>query len=100
PTTAVYPLSLHDALPIFAERAGVGELAEVHRPRLGGHIDRAGEQDAVARHAGERMIDAGDLRVHRPEISAERILAKDRLDVVITDRKSTRLNSSHLVISY
>src|SRR5256885_9311400 len=62
-TTEIYPLSLHDALPISGgqELERLGELrAELNRPpQAGGGVG---------------------------------ILARDR--------KSTRLNSSHLVISY
>src|SRR5256885_9874384 len=61
-TTEIYTLSLHDALPIWAEKA-----REIHHDRV--ERDRAREVGASA----------------------------DELD---QDRKSTRLNSSHLVISY
>src|SRR5258705_5549357 len=76
-TTEIYPLSLHDALPI-CPGSQPGELA-VLWPQPIWKGDRA---DLVARH---RRVDThhvlGDLRLH-------------------LDRKSTRLNSSHLGISY
>src|SRR5437870_8947272 len=62
PTTEIYTLSLHDALPIYA--AGVEHRARDHPD------DPFGREDQSVR--------------------AEAII----------DRKSTRLNSSHVAISY
>src|SRR5256885_12370433 len=59
-TTEIYTLSLHDALPIYADHA------------LGRQADFLG-----------------------PDVVGLVVLGVDR-----EDRKSTRLNSSHLVISY
>src|SRR5436190_15255247 len=61
PTTEIYTLSLHDALPIF---------------------------DATSRKATRRSRRTPDDRARVP--------ARRR----VQDRKSTRLNSSHTVISY
>src|SRR2546426_9150798 len=72
-TTEIYTLSLHDALPISL------------RYRLG----RGGRGHGVLRRGGELRQDAGDVRE-----------ADWRLPAAAGDRKSTRLNSSHLVISY
>src|SRR5947207_11972166 len=70
PTTEIYTLSLHDALPILDARrlrsAGGGDC----RPRSRGH-------------------DGTEARASR-----------DRPHARARDRKSTRLNSSHTVISY
>src|SRR5688500_19612845 len=79
PATSPYTLSLHDALPICARCARQGTRARaapagVHRGR--GAPPRAG-------------------RAQRP-----REEVSDRRGGVHRDRKSTRLNSSHLVISY
>src|SRR5205807_9780524 len=74
-TTQIYTLSLHDALPISAaDQRG--------QPRADALVDdlRADEVDVAVEAAG------GD----------DLALAGDDLG----DRKSTRLNSSHLVISY
>src|SRR5690625_8052166 len=60
-TTAIYPLSLHDALPIFST--------------------------------------AGPLRLHRRDPSTFRMRTPPP-DRRRQDRKSTRLNSSHVAISY
>src|SRR5205814_8344237 len=69
-TTAIYTLSLHDALPIFAD---------FHRRDRSGrsHDGRDGRSGPIA------QIDRSDAGGARG-----------------IDRKSTRLNSSHLGISY
>src|SRR5947208_5847195 len=74
PTTAISTLSLHDALPIFDER-GRGEH--------GGDFELLAPARAIGIYEGGLVpVDAGD------------ILYRYR------DRKSTRLNSSHQIISY
>src|SRR2546426_2506025 len=75
-TTEIYTLSLHDALPISR-----GVDAE----------DRVQRRDGPIRP--ERELRA------RVEQSAEGVGGLDALRAD-ADRKSTRLNSSHLVISY
>src|SRR5688500_19873626 len=67
----IHPLSLHDALPIY-----------LRHPRRGGGHARA----ASPRRAGRaRRSMSGGNGMRRAQVR---------------DRKSTRLNSSHLVISY
>src|SRR5688500_19933573 len=74
-----YNLSLHDALPICLGELREGALEILHR-----------ERGALHEHAA--------VRSHRDE---ERLVGRvEGLDVAARDRKSTRLNSSHLVISY
>src|SRR2546426_12004744 len=72
-TTEIYTLSLHDALPIFFELVG-----------------------GQARAPGREAV--------RPENQRDQIeivlVGQARRAVGRQDRKSTRLNSSHLVISY
>src|SRR5436309_9811069 len=74
-TTEIYTLSLHDALPISRRRQGADQAGP-----LGAGHDRGGLPDVrrggLARRAGRR-----EARGRR-------------------DRKSTRLNSSHVKISY
>src|SRR5437899_9235673 len=74
--TTIYTLSLHDALPIYSRNAPPTPLARAHRRdhrrRRDSHVDP---------HHGYR--DGGD------DPAGE-----------LSDRKSTRLNSSHLGISY
>src|SRR5256885_16489139 len=72
-TTEIYTLSLHDALPILIE----------------------GARRDVARAA----VDDGG----RPQVRVTHLVrgpVRRRHGEAVRDRKSTRLNSSHLVISY
>src|SRR5262245_63150132 len=71
--TAIYTLSLHDALPISADRQ--------HPRRAAAWSRRAGLTPSVATSPGRSR--------------ARRAAPRSR-----PDRKSTRLNSSHLGISY
>src|SRR5438874_11738845 len=80
-TTAIYTLSLHDALPISGEGIADVQLLDLHvRPRLDEEVDRV---DAVV----ESLV-IGDRLLPRAVGAMRR------------DRKSTRLNSSHVEISY
>src|SRR5690606_41591185 len=79
PSTPIYTLSLHDALPISPGAVGIF-AADIER----GLVDLAvTERVGVAPHG---LL--GDL--------AE----ADALELQQRDRKSTRLNSSHVKISY
>src|SRR5690606_41891503 len=99
PTTDSYHLSLHDALPIWGRRfrqggkGGAGGLAHARAPHaraLHRHEARAEALEAGIVLIAGRLVD-GALA---PELGFER---QDRGAV---DRKSTRLNSSHVKISY
>src|SRR5258708_14927587 len=81
-TTEIYTLSLHDALPIFV--VADPRPMELRRRRL--------EPDALERHREARGRPP-PARVRRLEVAIER-------EVKPADRKSTRLNSSHQIISY
>src|SRR5256885_6145756 len=73
-TTEIYTLSLHDALPISQRLA----LRMIERP-------------------ADRLV----IRIDGQIIRGEQLHAVSfRIANVKKDRKSTRLNSSHLVISY
>src|SRR3989454_1385138 len=110
-TTEIYTLSLHDALPISAEtdraprapggyeRVGEREVRRIlgverrvrgpKVPRGVLELGRCGEPGQVGHPVGERPV--GERRVEgMPRLRGD----------VHGDRKSTRLNSSHLVISY
>src|SRR5207253_9348381 len=85
--TSIYTLSLHDALPIFISiRAGrhsrTRQEAEAHGLSSAGHPLRAASLPSHTRLHDRRRPRARDR--HRRE----------------QDRKSTRLNSSHVAISY
>src|SRR5256885_11467198 len=75
-TTEIYTLSLHDALPIsgaLARRRSAGKLAPDESERL------------------MRLVNIFEKAVQ---------LFEGKIRPAVKDRKSTRLNSSHLVISY
>src|SRR3712207_7608703 len=78
-TTEIYTLSLHDALPIFANRRlNLGDAVNAAQRGL----DATGDLDLELGRCGARLADR-----HGSRWKAE-------------DRKSTRLNSSHANISY
>src|SRR2546426_5543631 len=79
-TTEIYTLSLHDALPIFA----------LPRPAEMRINDEGGTEGVGAHHRSPERI----------SVSVPRIAAAADRTALQRDRKSTRLNSSHLVISY
>src|SRR5690606_41864959 len=92
---STYTLSLHDALPIlgaslasFADQAAAEALAAEHNGTVlhFDEIDQEFLQQAAAAQHGDMhdMIQQGDMH--------------DMGDMI--DRKSTRLNSSHVKISY
>src|SRR5690606_41840565 len=99
-TTAIYSLSLHDALPIY-----VG-----HFFRLG--VEEADNQDGVGidlpyfENFSQPIKDNATavIRFLRERIQAEPVIRIHRLPeflhLGVQDRKSTRLNSSHVKISY
>src|SRR5688500_20340450 len=76
--TLLYTLSLHDALPISARQP--------RRVEQGGRA-AAGRRAGARRAVPQRAVPALGDRAGRARDAA-------------ADRKSTRLNSSHLVISY
>src|SRR5437899_8682961 len=82
-TTAIYTLSLHDALPIFERNA---KSAAPSLKKLTESKERLGRLHAIWTLEGLGALDEqlvlGGLSDEQP------------------DRKSTRLNSSHLGISY
>src|SRR5437870_8371518 len=85
-TPEIYPLSLHDALPISA---GAGEKILAKHP-LVGPIQVVDLNPAVA--------SIGDVQLWRGLAGVD----PDRVGSLegARDRKSTRLNSSHVAISY
>src|SRR5258708_24283278 len=79
-TTEIYTLSLHDALPIYDRALAFGE---------------------VERRA-HRLERQQDVREENGRVDPERERLPRDLDGELRglDRKSTRLNSSHQIISY
>src|SRR5256885_12400005 len=85
-TTEIYTLSLHDALPISPDADRVD-------------LSAADQHDTVPLEDHRRASGADGHEPSRPRHADLRIAAEFHLPHW-TDRKSTRLNSSHLVISY
>src|SRR5207253_5551705 len=83
PTPEIYTLSLHDALPISA----ASELLRANARRQ----DRVA---SIARVAGQHRLERRSVRHGPPD--EDLVHARDDCG----DRKSTRLNSSHVAISY
>src|SRR5690606_40722752 len=86
-TTEIYTLSLHDALPIYRLRAPAVPGDAALRPE---HGAPAGRREGAVRRRRDLV-----LAVVRRQDHAVR---GERRTTV--DRKSTRLNSSHVKISY
>src|SRR5690606_41858573 len=82
--TDPYTLSLHDALPIFVDL--FGECLVLLR-----QIAAHGVLEIAHRICGPGMLLAAQ---------AQHVLTADVERLAIEDRKSTRLNSSHVKISY
>src|SRR5256885_11174387 len=80
-TTEIYTLSLHDALPISIPNASVVAIASGGSTRAMNARKRVGLARSISLMGGSLV----SLRGGRNAAA---------------DRKSTRLNSSHLVISY
>src|SRR5207302_9963372 len=96
PPTALYTLSLHDALPIF----GIGPDLALHADGRRAAQVRVGVYRAVLADAHARLdigrggIDDRDTGQHVGLVDTGAHQAIGR------DRKSTRLNSSHVKNSY
>src|SRR5207245_4374328 len=86
PTLHTYPLSLHDALPIFKRQGRPNVTRELHLP---------GRITTLPREYGEQDL----ARFFTACSERERVLFSTFLMTGL-DRKSTRLNSSHGSISY
>src|SRR5207244_5059135 len=93
PTSQASPLSLHDALPILPWQGS-------RRARAHGH-----RRDGPALHQGARRAELlvyGGVAFWRTGGSGDPLSAGGQRvqGLVPRDRKSTRLNSSHQIISY
>src|SRR5205814_4539841 len=95
--SSTFHLSLHDALPIYEGLDLVGDVRD--------ELYRAAEVVAPALLLDHRFVDlAGGEVVGAAHLRALQTLVVAQVQVgfraVLRDRKSTRLNSSHLGISY
>src|SRR5256885_10346015 len=93
-TTEIYPLPLHDALPIWASVRPYRTLLTGTSPAKRAALTAATSVATTTRPSatGSRPV-ASTIATPR---RGERASVTSR----VKDRKSTRLNSSHLVISY
>src|SRR5205807_9847512 len=100
PTTSIYTLSLHDALPI-SNTGNIGRLclatgSTLHLVRpLGFALD-----DRQLHRAGLDYWQEVPVQLWESFEALQRAQPAEMRYFYLTDRKSTRLNSSHLVISY
>src|SRR5690349_23714207 len=95
-TDEINTLSLHDALPIYQELAGIP--VDVDRPEadeLAACLLEDAEDVAVNAVVTGDVV--GELAAR---ISTRRQVDHGGLACVAKDRKSTRLNSSHVEMSY
>src|SRR5690606_42146204 len=92
-TTQTYTLSLHDALPILAQRKGGTIISP--RPTYDNLV-------IFAEHLGAdvRWIPLNDDMQTDLEAMSAAINSDTGMVYLCKDRKSTRLNSSHVKISY
>src|SRR5687768_9568135 len=91
-----YTHALHDSLPIFSQFLGTAAM-------LDGLVVRGLDQTGLSQKAGPVV---SDLRLSRGEVPASNHANSSGVDcllafdLLVADRKSTRLNSSHGYISY
>src|SRR5690606_41587550 len=94
PTAGIYSLSLHDALPIlFAHRDGICHVY------LHAGADPAMAREIVLNAKMRRTSVCGAAETLLVDRDAAARLLPGVLEALL-DRKSTRLNSSHVKISY
>src|SRR5207253_10718728 len=93
---AIYTLSLHDALPIF----GDGDDTDLVAEGAGGVVDRISAAEGAVAADHEELADVVGAEIHH--YALEVFIGGDgaRGSEEDLDRKSTRLNSSHVAISY
>src|SRR5262245_37872487 len=97
PSSVLYALSLHDALPIYLACEQYGHAVGTPHGRCGCSLRRCGDHRGMRRRPGGSVVSC----VTEPE--ARPLRRPDEAAIVLArvlDRKSTRLNSSHLGISY
>src|SRR5207244_13366263 len=93
PTPPLFPLSLHDALPIFL--LSLLPIAEIQNPGMAPWVFATREELRLLhflRSGGRKAVDE--------EHPAWRLEVRELPQTPRQDRKSTRLNSSHQIISY
>src|SRR5690606_41979108 len=92
-TTHIYPPSLHDALPILPPRLQHGlqrTRVDIRAQPIFEQVDDAAAGDCCINSEVGCSSGTNDERTARVHFH----------DLTVADRKSTRLNSSHVKISY
>src|SRR5690606_40380563 len=95
-TTDLHPLSLHDALPISDSPAVLVTTDEALAAAVEREIERLLPELERSEILGKALADHGTVAV-APDMETAVGFAND---YAAEDRKSTRLNSSHVKISY
>src|SRR5690606_41583157 len=91
-TPRIYTLSLHDALPIYREAQVVADQrADPPAAPVHGQAWRAGGIALVLARVAEQVALV---------VMLQAAVGRGEQQAVVQDRKSTRLNSSHVKISY
>src|SRR5699024_12415317 len=99
PHPETYPLSLHDALPIYPIGRAIHSAAKVESGHPGddGLPGSLGEFDACVGKGVSALVEPTSTTTDRIRY---RVLLGNIEFLRTRDRKSTRLNSSHVSISY
>src|SRR5205807_6266191 len=93
-TPEIFTLSLHDALPIFLSNSAAVAIIPQEEEYCETCARSSPAQSYQVQSAPEKVVETAETQTQTQEIEIEtQTIAKE-------DRKSTRLNSSHLVISY
>src|SRR5205807_3868511 len=97
PTSDLYPLSLHDALPIFIRDVGRAP-GQCGQRGCSGH--RLATELALTAPLSAAGLRSGSRTPAIRRTTTPAAASRPAPGPPASDRKSTRLNSSHLVISY
>src|SRR5690606_41128700 len=92
-TTSIYTLSLHDALPILnhPDISALKRAIESNEQR---------NVTLLKPNTTKQLSDFNVLILYQPTADFKRVFDSNKSVGINTDRKSTRLNSSHVKISY
>src|SRR5207244_7964440 len=90
-----YSLSLHDALPIYLREGSARIQAML---RVTGQVQRAEQAERLLDREDGEIVDLPAGVEERPPGVAP--VLEEKIGEPLEDRKSTRLNSSHQIISY
>src|SRR5690606_41216077 len=100
PSTALYSLFLHDALPILFPGVPIFHSKDLVNWKQIGHVLDRESQLKVGTAGISAGIYAPDIMYNRYNDTFYMITTQIASGIGNIDRKSTRLNSSHVKISY